>query len=296
MRILAKLCACFAALWLGANAAIAWIVTHPAAQAKLFGAEPDTRRTPAHFNLPFETVQYASMRDAWWIEADRARGSVVFIHGFQSVPDPKSADPAPMLELAAKFRTWGYNSLIINLGYATGAHPYSGGPLEAADINAAVNWAKSRSGQQAVVLWGFSAGGHSALLAAANGSGTKVVADSAFVDANAVIRTQTSRILHLPEWTLGPSSFFFWCFTGVSPTDLAKAVPNGGLRQPVLLFQGTGDRSISPTNLRQLGALTGGQVVAVPNADHIASYYSNPEAYLRAAQEFLLIPLTNTTQ
>jgi len=281
-----------AALWVAANALVAWGATHPLQQARILGAAPVHRRTPADLRLSYMTVTYAARRDAWWIPAPVSTGSVVLIHGYDVVSDPRSADPAPMLELAAAFNAWGYNSLVIDLGYSTGEHLYSGGPLEAQDIAAAVHWLKERNTRQPVALWGFSDGGHSALLAAAGGAPVAaVVADSAFADAGGVIRGQGAAFLHFPKALLSASPMMMRMFSGEDPANLSTILASHRLLQPTLLIQGTGDRSIAPDNLHVLAALTGGQWVAFAGAGHVASFRSEPSRYLRLAHEFLAVHL-----
>src|SRR4029077_11327670 len=107
--------------------------------------------------------------------------------------------PEPLLPLAAALHVMGYSSLIINLGYATGAHHYTGGRAEARDIGRAVAWlSKRRCGP--VVVWGFSAGAHDALIAAAMTKDVAgVAADSAFVNTGQIVQQQAAIVLHLPR-------------------------------------------------------------------------------------------------
>lgn len=277
-----------ALVWMAINLAVAWGATHPLQQARLLGGAPVLRRTPADVHLAYETVMYTQKCDAWWIAAPSARASIILVHGYDVVPDPKSADPAPMLELAVAFHNWSYNVLVINLGYATGAHLYSGGSLEADDIAAAALWLRKKDERLPIALWGFSDGGHSALLAAARHAPVAaVIADSAFVDANEIVREQGARFLHVPPLVLAPAPLIAGLFSGVSPADLSRDIPASGLSQPTLLIQGTADKSVAATNLGRLAALTKGQSVAVPGANHVASFRTRPTVYLEVARAFL---------
>ena len=189
-----------AALWVLVNGLVAYGATHPLQQAGILGAARVHRRSPSDVGLEFTDVPYAPKRQAWWIPAAQAAGTVVLVHGYDVVVDPRSADPAPLLELAAAFHGWGYNSLIVNLGYLTGAHAYSGGPLEARDIAAAVSWVEAITSGAPVALLGFSDGGHDALLTAAGEARVAgVAADSAFAGADHVRSywADTSRYLLL---------------------------------------------------------------------------------------------------
>ena len=168
----------------------------------------------------------------------------MFVHGYAPIHDPRSGDPAPMLELAAQFHEWGFSSLVINLGYATGAHPFSGGALEADDVTGAVRWSQTQ-GSAKVAVWGFSAGGSAALLASARGAPVvAVAADSAFADAPNLIVGQIAKVTHLPSqlFVLVPPMMSIVASPG--PVDLDDEFRRHPIAVPVLLFQGTRDRAV----------------------------------------------------
>jgi fermentation-respiration switch protein FrsA (DUF1100 family) len=192
-----------------------------------------------------------------------------------------------MLELAAAFHSWGYNSMIINLGYTTGAHPFSGGRAEADDIDLAVRWAKNKT-PAPIVLWGFSAGGSSALLAASDGARVvAVAADSAFANAGLVIRQQAAKVTHLPAAVFALVPTIMSAIASPGPTDLSPTLHQRPITVPVLLIQGTKDKAIPPSNLNTLQRDTGGTAWAVPGADHIKSFQTDQTGYLDHANAFL---------
>lgn len=273
--------------WLVLNFGVALLAVQPSLQASIFGAAEPARRSPSDLGLSFETVSYGSNRDAWWVPAKDSRGTVVLVHGYDTFSDPKSGDAGPLLEMAAAFQGWGYDSLIINLGYGTGAHPYSGGQLEADDVSAAARWCSDKSGKP-VWLWGFSAGGAAVLLAAATGAPVSgVVTDSAFADAGEVIVEQAERMTHLPAATfaLVPSLMTLLAWPG--PVNLETELAKQPIEVPVLLIHGEEDRTIDLSNLRILQRVTGANDWVVPGADHIQGYKVETTGYVNRARAFL---------
>jgi len=273
--------------WLALNFGVALIAVQPSLQASMFGAAEPARRAPSDLGLSFETVSYGSNRDAWWVPAKDSRGVVVLVHGYNTFSDPKSGDAGPLLELAAAFHGWGYDSLIINLGYGTGAHPYSGGQLEADDVSAAARWCRDKGGKP-VSLWGFSAGGAAVLLAAATGVPVSgVVADSAFADAGKIIVEQAARMTHLPAPTFALVPPLMKVLAWPGPVNLETELAKHPIEVPVLLIHGAEDRAVELSNLRILQRATGATDWVVPGADHIQSYKMETTAYLNRARAFL---------
>jgi len=275
------------AVWVGLNAAVTFGAAHPIGQGKVLGTARVIRRSPEQFGLAYKEITYAPRRDAWWITAGLERPSVVLVHGYDPFIDPKSGDPGPLLELAAAFHSWGFNALVINLGYVTGAHPFSGGQLEAGDVTAAAKWCHAHAGGP-VALWGFSAGGSAALLAASDGAPVAAVAaDSAFADAGTVIVHQASKATHLPAPLFRFVPYFMSMMASSGPANLTVILPKHPITVPVLLVQGTADTAIPPENLDILRRLTGGTAWGVRGADHIKSYETDPNDYLTRARLFL---------
>lgn len=287
LRVTLSVMAGLVALIFILNLLVAIGATHHIAQGELLGVGKIVRRDPVQFGLAFENVTYGLSGDAWWIPADSPLGCVVMVHGYDPFIDPKSGDPGPLLDLAAHFHQWGYGTLIINLGYATGAHPYSGGELESADVTQAVNWCAERHLGR-VGLWGFSAGGSAALLAASNGAPVAAVAaDSAFADAGTVITEQASRVTRLPTGFLMLVPPLMTALAYPGPVNLLEVLSQQPIDAPVLLIHGQADSAIAPDNLVSLQRVTDAAIWKVPAADHIRSYQVSTAEYLSRARTFL---------
>jgi pimeloyl-ACP methyl ester carboxylesterase len=274
-----------AALVLVLNVLSAFIATRPALQSRLFGQNKRDPQSPEDLGLPFERVTYGKGLWGWWIPAERQKGVVVMVHGFGLSDAPIRFGPAPLVPLAGALRPHGFSSLIINLGYATGAHHYTGGRKEAADIDQAVKWLLDRKCAP-VAVWGFSAGGHDALIAAAANDGiTGVAADSAFVDTGEIVKQQAALTVHLPRAFLSLTPRLFSAFGG-RDVDVGHAWERAR-RKPVLLIHGVADTSISPSNSRRLAKITDGELWIVDGAAHTEAYNVEPDEYVARALMFL---------
>jgi len=162
--------------------AVAALATRPRLAAMVFGESATATVDPLDFGLLADDVEYAPESRAWWIPtAEPPVGAAVIVHGFEPTDNPRATDPGPRLDLAVRLHRTGIASLVVNLGYASGAHPHTGGPSEADDIAAAVEWARQRSGVPVAIV-GFSAGGHAAVVAAGQCQPSAVVTDASFVD------------------------------------------------------------------------------------------------------------------
>lgn len=264
------------------NVGSAFIATRPSVQVRLFGG--DDGDGPRGDAMDAERVEYGPGRTAWWMPAERSSAVVVIVHGFNLSAEPIMDDPAPILPFARALRRHGYSCLLVNLGYATGAHRYTGGREEARDIDRAVAWAKAEAAGP-IALWGFSDGGHHALVAAAtNDDIAGVATDSAFADTGEIVQQQAALVVHLPKLLLSlvPPSFRA---LGGADLDVGDAWTATG--KPVLVVHGTEDTAISPTEAMRLGRITGGEVWMVDGADHVDAFRVDEGRYMDRALAFL---------
>ena len=266
------------------GAAVAVLATRPRLAAKVFGGVDNPGKSPADFGLPSVDVEYATGCPAWWIPVDGSKAAVVIVHGFETSEDPRSTDPGPRLELAAMLAEEGFSSLVISLGYGSGAHLHSGGPLEAADVAAAVRWAASESAQRVAVI-GFSAGGHAAVAASNDCNVFAVLTDSSFVDFSEVAQNQGAALLGAPPWIFGLVPRFMELATGHAPISLEASGIDRSV--PMLHIHGDADLAIAYDNQARLARVTGGQTVTFASAGHVDSLRVDGNRYKRIVVDFL---------
>jgi fermentation-respiration switch protein FrsA (DUF1100 family) len=272
------------ALVLVGNVAAGFMATRPRLQARLFGQNNTESLRPEDIGLPYERVDYAPGLWGWWIPATEGVATAVLVHGFGLSDEPIVCAPEPLLAFAASLRAHRINSLVVNLGYATGTHSFSGGRREARDIAQAARWATDRAGVP-VVLWGFSAGGHDALIAATTEGVAGVAADSAYADTARVVRQQAARTVGLPEWLFAFTPWSFRLFGG-RDVSVRRVWPRSNA-VPALLIHGTNDEAIAPAQAEVLGAITGGEVWMVAGAGHVDAYRVATDEYVARAVAFI---------
>jgi hypothetical protein len=274
-----------AGLFVVLNVASAYIATRPPLQARLFKPDKGEEQRPTDAGLDYERVEYGDGLKAWWMPAKRPRAAVVVVHGFNLTDDPIRFPSEPYIPFAADLHEMRVSVLAINLGYANGVHKWTGGRAEAADIGSAVDWVRSK-GCDDVVVWGFSAGAHDALVAAAkNDDIAGVVADSAFAHSGEIVKQQSARTVGLPEPFLVLSQPLFRLF-GARDVDVAS-VWRGADEKPVLVIHGDADTAISPSNARRIADATDGELWMVEGADHTDAYNVEKKEYVKRAREFI---------
>ena len=110
---------------------------------------------------------------------------------------------------AAAMQERGYGILRLDLGCSHGAGPYGGGPAEAREVIVGAAFAAKASGGQ-VVLFGFSAGGTEALMAAEMGAPVAgVITDSAPVHLLNIVKDWHN----LPMWMYALTPHFYGLFS-----------------------------------------------------------------------------------
>lgn len=123
--------------------------------------------SPAKFGLDFETIELVTSDHlhlrGWWIPAKDSQKTIIFLHGYAGSMDPD-------LKYALAIHQAGFNILMFDFR----AHGRSEGnlttigALEVCDVQAAIDFALAHKSEQ-VGLLGFSMGGRTALLTAAQG-------------------------------------------------------------------------------------------------------------------------------
>lgn len=255
---------------------------------------------PAFWGMAYQKIRFPSrsgglLLHGWWIPAKTPVGlTVVFAHGYTS---NRAGIGIPELAVMRELHLMGANVLAFDFR-AEGRSPgtiVSVGQYESGDLVGAVAYAARLAPRDKVAVIGFSMGASVALMAAeADPHVAAVIADSPF----AALLPYLDQ--NLPYWTGLPAVPFNWIVLNVVPIvtglDPAKVDPLAHTFQlghrPVLLIAGTKDKTIAPSNSKQLYAALrrtdpNARFWLVPGAEHVESFQLRPIAYLRHVFEIL---------
>jgi uncharacterized protein len=253
--------------------------------------------SPASFDLPFETVRFASRDgvtlEGWWVPAPDARGSVVLIHGF-------NRSRIEMVKKVPFLHELGWNALLFDLRHHgdSGGSATTFGLRESDDAAAAVSLARERA-TGPVVLWGVSLGGATAVLAAASDPGIAgVICDSSYRSLDDTVRHHVRLVrgfrwwLRLvPPWPVG-DEVLFWIGRrgGFDPGAVDVLAAASRLRgRPTLFVCNSDDRRMPSDIAFDLKAAAGSdsRVLVVPGRSHGGAYRDGTPAYQSAVGELL---------
>lgn len=254
-----------------------------------FAADPRTL-----LGLPFDSVSIATPVGAcpgWLVHAPGAGDSAwtIFVHGRGSVRGQS-------LRATPAFLAAGWNVLAISYRNDAGAARAAGGryrlgATEWHDLEAAVRWALDH-GAKRIVLTGYSMGGtivleflrHSELSGRIEGA----VLESPVVRWPAVfVVAARERRVPSPLATLGMA--VTWMRTGIDWTDLDQVAHAQDVRVPVLIFQGSVDRTTPPRLADSLAARMGDRatLVRVIDAGHVRCWNDDPRGFDAALTSWL---------
>lgn len=248
--------------------------------------------TPADVGLAYENASFsadAGALAAWWVPAENATGTVVFLHGYGD----SKAQAVPLLPFLHEA---GYHVVAFDFR----AHGESAGDVttvgldEVADVRAAIAFAQAKDPAAAddLALLGFSMGAATALNAAAVAPEVDVVvADSAFATLTNIASNSINHFTDLPRFPFGPLSVLMagWII-GKSVGDNAPVRALASVSAPVLIIQGEEDVIAFPDDDgRALAAAAppGSQIWLVPGAAHVQAHAVAPAEYEARVATFL---------
>ena len=157
-----------------------WIYVRRFEYRKLYHPSPDVALTPAHYQLRYQDVQFIAADGtalaAWWIPANRPRGTVVLCRG-------NAGNVGTTAYIAPEFFKRGFNLLLWDYrGYgASGGRPSENGLY--ADARAAYDAAAKMSGELPVIAYGVSLGGAVAIQLAQDRPVAGLIVQSSFASA-----------------------------------------------------------------------------------------------------------------
>jgi pimeloyl-ACP methyl ester carboxylesterase len=223
-------------------------------------------------------VEYAPGLPAWFAPpGERDLPTITMVPGY-------GADRRDSGGFAAAMQQRGYGILRLDLACTVSSAAYGGGPREANEVMKAVQFAKEHTGNGSVVLFGLSAGGTEALLAAGQGAPVDaVITDSAPTNLNNIVKDWHD----LPMWVYPFTPRLYGLFSDRG--HLAVIGPDFSKRYavPTLIIQGTGDTDVLPINGHRLATLLRGTLWLVPGANHGQSFDRGPAAYIDQTTTFL---------
>ena len=253
--------------------------------------------TPASFQLASEDVEFQAKDgvtlSGWWVPAEKARGTVVLVHGL-------NRSRIEMVRKVPFLHEQGWNALLFDLRF----HGKSGGKMrslgffEKDDVRAAADLARKRA-PGPVVLWGISVGGATALFSAAEDPQVAgVICDSSFRS----LRDTTSHHLALfrhfrwwlrlvPVWPISDEVlFWFQRRTGVDPDALDVVKAAAKLRpRPALFVANSGDQRMPQEIAFELQKAAGenATVLVIPGHSHGGAWREGTAPYEEAVKKLL---------
>ncbi len=257
----------------------AWFSLNAYAAAKIARGGVDTRQAPdpASVGLAFQHVTYGDGLPAWYVPGSPGRPVIVVVHGY-------GGNRTATVEVGPPLHELGYGLLFPDLGYVSGGRLYGGGQREADEVDAATRWVDDNVGAPAVLL-GFSGGAFASLAAVARGArAAAVVSDSGFVGFRSVVAFRA----HVPEALTSLLPVIYPAFSrGGHAVDISREVATRPFRTPTLVIQGTGDRTIPPSDGPRLARLTGGRLWLLPGVGHTKAFDTDRRAYVATVDEFV---------
>jgi len=250
---------------------------------------------PSEFQADYETISFVSADGVplkgWLVKPPHSRAkspAIIVCHGV-------GANKSDFTELAASLAKRGYFVLLFDFR----AHGESGGSRtslgyhEQKDVLAALSILKSREeiDLQRIGIYGFSMGGSTAILAAAqSGAFSAIVADSAFTSLKDQARTAVTSFYHLPSFpflhlaVIGYELYFWTRVENIAPVNvIAKISPI-----PILIIAGEGDKLIPAENGQQLFAAAGKpkELWIIPVSNHGGTFAAAGSIYGKKVGEF----------
>jgi dipeptidyl aminopeptidase/acylaminoacyl peptidase len=250
---------------------------------------------PLQYKADYEDVIFTTedgvKLKGWLIKPPHIRPkmpAIIICHGI-------GANKSDFTDLAVILSRGGYCVLTFDFR----AHGESGGKRtslgyhEQKDIAAALGFLRARReiDPERIGIYGFSLGGATAILAAAQTNGfAAIVADSAFASLKDMARTVITGFYHLPSFpflqltVLGYDLYF--------QTDVSKVSPVNVIGQlspvPVLIIAGDGDDLIPVENGKKLfeAAKEPKDLWIIPGADHGGTLAAAGREYEKRVGEF----------
>jgi fermentation-respiration switch protein FrsA (DUF1100 family) len=240
----------------------------------IFFPDKTLHATPAAVGLPYEEVTFPAADGVslhgWYLPGDPAKPLVLFAHGNAGNLSHRIDNLLGFHRLGLPVFIFDYRGYGRSEGQTTEEGTYE-------DIRGALAWLKKRGWPpRRIIYFGRSLGAAVALQLALEEPPAGLVLESAFTSVAGM------------GWHHQPLTYALlgWWAVSARYDNLAKI---GGLRCPLLLFQGENDTIVPPKMARQLleKAPAPKSLYLIPGADHNDTYFVGGGPYWRQWQDFL---------
>ena len=200
--------------------------------------------TPESFNLEYENVTFETSDGlklkGWFLPGNKSINTIIVMHGYPT----NKADVLPFsMFLLKKFNVFLFD--FRSFGKSEGSYT-TAGYKEVKDLEAAVEYLKSRKDVKNIGALGFSLGGSVAIMAK-NDNIKAVVADSAYSNLNNMIEAMYRNFLFFKYPFVQLTGVYSKIFFGMDPKDINPASGIKNINKPVLIIHGKKDSQI-PVN------------------------------------------------
>jgi alpha-beta hydrolase superfamily lysophospholipase len=248
--------------------------------------------TPADLGLRYEDIQFLTadrlVLRGWFIESPGARATIVLVH---DVEGTRADDEQGLLALQRDYVRRGFNVFSFDLrghGESTGRRDGLGA-AERLDVQAAVAYARRRTGRLPILLHGFGLGASLSIAVAARGIDVAaVIADSPFTSMRAYLRLRSSRV---PAHLFRLACVFSRRLFNANPNELRPIDVVDRVDVPVLFVHAEGDPVVPVSHSLNLAAASldpRDRVWTIPDVtEHCRHYLSAPDTYVGRCIDFI---------
>ena len=233
--------------------------------------------TPESFKLKYEDVTFETSDGlklkGWFLPGNKSNNTIIVMHGYPT----NKADVLPFsMFLLNKFNVFLFD--FRSFGQSEGSYT-TAGYKEVKDLDAAVEYLKSRKDVENIGALGFSLGASVAIMSK-NNDVKAIVADSAYSNLNNMIESMYGGFSFLKYPFVRMTRIYSKIFLGVDPKDVSAANAIRNTNKPILIIHGEKDSQI-PVNEAHIlhNANKDTKLWIVENADHGEIYAYNKEEY-----------------
>ena len=250
-------------------------------------------------NLSYENVEFMSSDSShslqgWYIPAaPPSTKTIIFSHGYGG---NREEIWVPIYELARKAHELGYHVLMFDYGYVyVEERLMTGGVNESSELLGAVNFARDR-GADHVVIWGFSMGAGTALMAAMQTDLIDgLILDSTFIPSPDTLHYNLQQMLALyfpPEPLNTLLRWVYPLMNGAGFHDIPyRQLLQTTFQLPIFFIHGSADERSPYEMIRSIGinqiSTAHSQYWLVPGATHELVYRAKKDEYLERTTQFL---------